>query len=229
MMMKLPPEIRESNPLDVLANVAQDKRRSYDAVLQLLSAALPQDLASSIPTIFNLGLGLLFVREIWRRDGYDADTNATFSVHGSVTRNSDFPGLTHLARAILGLGVCARWGCGIGPAESQLLQGLRQIADGHGEDASFWAIYVGAISSIIATVFPVMPKEPRHLLEALRFNTQITAGHKGTKNKIVLTIGLASEFTQGIDQEGLADNFQSAVCKKEDKSARKVSAQVSAL
>lgn len=168
LMMKLPLEVRESNPLDVVANVTQPEKPIFDDILRLLSTALPKEMNSNIPTVFNLGFQALFVQQIWDRRGYDAYTNASFALHDAITRNSDCPGLTHLARAVLGLAVCARWGCGIGPADAELYQGLRRIADSHAEGSSFWAMYIGALSNVIATIFPIMPQEPGHLLRTVR-------------------------------------------------------------
>ncbi|PNY25753.1 Retrograde regulation protein 2 [Tolypocladium capitatum] len=219
LMMKLPLEIRESNPLDVVANVTQQEQPIFDNVLHLLSTALPKEMRSKIP-IFNLKLGALFVRQIWHRQGYESDANASFALHDAITRNSDCPGLTHLARAILGLAVCARWGCGIGPADAELYLGLRRIADSHTGGSSFWATCIGALSSVIATVFPMMPKEPHHLSRAVRFDTKIKAGNKGKRGKVVLTIGLASEYANSVNAESLADDFQATMTTMNNKRYR---------
>ncbi|POR31785.1 Retrograde regulation protein 2 [Tolypocladium paradoxum] len=229
LMMKLPLEVRESNPLAVVANVTQQEKPIFDDILGLLSTALPKEMNSNIPTIFNLGLGAVFVRQIWHRQGYDADTNASFALHDAITRNSDCPGLTHLARAILGLAVCARWGCGLGPAEAELNRGLRHIADSHAEGSSFWAMYIGALSGAIATIFPIMPKEPHHIPRAVRLDTQITTGKMGKKDKVVLTIGLASEFANTVNAENLVDDFQATMSNKKDKSSWKALVQVTTL
>lgn len=169
LMMKLPLHIRESNPLDVLFPVSEAERQPFEAALHLLEAALPAELVSpGMPSIFSLGLGPLLVRDIWDRAGHGADANCAFALHTSTVRDPECPGLTHLARALLGLGASARWGCRFCPADAQLFRGLRRVADSHHEDASFWAIYVGAASSIIASLFPVMPQDAHHLLDALR-------------------------------------------------------------
>ena len=178
LMMKLPREVRESNPLDVVANVTQQEKPLFDDIIGLLSAALPEDVESNTPTIVNLGLGPLFVRQIWDRSGYSADTNASFALHDAIMRNTDCPGLTHLARAILGLAVCARWGGRSGPADAELHSGLRQIADSHAEGSSFWATYIGALANVIATICPMVPIEPGYLRRAVKC-VQIPS-HTGT-------------------------------------------------
>ncbi|KAF4581073.1 Retrograde regulation protein 2 [Ophiocordyceps camponoti-floridani] len=226
LMMMLPPEMRESDPLRVLSDVSPSEEAFFDAAVRLLTAALPSDLVGSdMPTVLNLGLGPLLIRESWLRAGYSADTNSVFALHDSVVRDSDCPGLTHLARAVLGLSVCARWGGGFGPAEEPLFRGLCAVADSHAEDASFWALYVGAVAAIIASVFPVMPKEQDLLTSAIRLESKIvTGGHKGKKDKVTLTIGLDSAYAK--DTEAVVDKFESTMSKKGNKSAPKVVAQV---
>lgn len=169
LMMKLPREIRESNPLDVLANVQDGEKAVFGAIIDKLSESLPANLTYiHFPTIFNTGLGLLFVREIWNRHGHGADSNASFAIHDAVSRDTDCPGLTHLARALLGLGVAARWGGNLGPLDTQLHRGLQGILEDRGVDSSFWAQYLGAVAGVLATIFPVMPKQADQLVSAIR-------------------------------------------------------------
>lgn len=169
LMMKLPREIREANPLDVLANVQDGEKAVFGAILDKLSESLPANLTHThFPTIFNTGLGLLFVREIWNRHGHDADSNTSFAIHDAVSRDTDCPGLTHLARALLGLGVAARWQGNLGPLDTQLHRGLQGILEDRGVDSSFWAQYLGAVAGVLATIFPVMPKQADQLVSAIR-------------------------------------------------------------
>ncbi|GJN73263.1 retrograde regulation protein [Purpureocillium lilacinum] len=228
LMMKLPLEIRESNPLDVLAQVSQKERLVFDAVLRLLQAALPDNVQPNTPTPICLGLGSLLIRRIWDRCGYDSTTNASFALHDAVTRNPDCPGLTHLTRAVLGLAVCARWGTSIGPSDEHLFQGLRRIADGHDKDASFWAMYSGAICGILPTIFPIMP-EPDELLSAITLHAAIEPGKSDKRDKVILSIGLASKYQGNVNPEALADEFQSALSNKGDKAQFKTSVRVTSL
>ncbi|UNI14946.1 retrograde regulation protein 2 [Purpureocillium takamizusanense] len=228
LMMKLPPEVRESNPLDVLAQVSEQERPMFDAVLRLLQAALP-DMHPTTPTPISLGLGPLLIRRIWDRCGYDSNTNASFALHDAVTRNPDCPGLTHLTRAILGLAVCARWGTGVGPADEQLFMGLRRIADDHDRDASFWALYLGAVCGVLANIFPVMPQEPEQLLSAITFHAVVEPGKSSKRDKVFLSMGLASKYQGNVDPEALADGFQSALSNKGDKTQFKTSFRATSL
>ncbi|RCI15523.1 hypothetical protein L249_3491 [Ophiocordyceps polyrhachis-furcata BCC 54312] len=223
LMMMLPPQVREADPLRVLSAISASEAPFFEASERLLSAALPSQVAT--PTVLSLGLGPLLIRDSWRRAGFGVDTNSVFALHDSIVRNSDCPGLTHLARAVLGLSICARWGRGFGLAEDPLFRGLCAIADSHDKDASFWALYLGAVTAIIAAVFPVMPEEVTVLSSAIRFEADmVTAGHKGKKDKILLSIGLAPAYAKDI--EAVVDEFESTMSKKGDEPAPKVVAKV---
>ncbi|RFU73488.1 retrograde regulation 2 [Trichoderma arundinaceum] len=225
LMMKLPREVRESNPLDVLANVQDSEKEVFDVILDKLLQSLPANLAHThIPTIFNIGSGLLFVREIWNRHGHDADSNTSFAVHDAISRDTDCPGLTHLVRALLGLGIAARWGGSLGPLDAQLHRGLQGIVDDRGADSSFWAQYLGAVASVLATVFPIMPKQAGQVISAISFESCIQQ-REGKKDKVLLKIGLASETARRINKEDLIDHVNSAA-KNNAKATKTISAQI---
>ena len=161
LLMKLPKEVRECNPLEVLADVNASLKPPIDAVLQALHTSLPHGPEfSKIPTVFNRGLGSLFVREAWKRHGYDEDTNASFVIHDAICRDSNSPGLTHLSRAILAAALSTRWGGNLGPSDAVLLKGLGGILERHHPQTAFWAKYTGAVAALVATLFPVLPSDP---------------------------------------------------------------------
>ncbi|RDA84791.1 hypothetical protein CP532_6524 [Ophiocordyceps camponoti-leonardi (nom. inval.)] len=226
LMMMLPPRVREADPLRVLSAISSSEAPFFEASERLLSAALPSDVATSAtPTVLSLGLGPLLIRDSWRRAGFGADTNSVFALHDSIVRDSDCPGLTHLARAVLGLSLCARWGRGFGPADDHLFRGLRAVADSHDKAASFWALYLGAVTAIIAAVFPVMPEEETALSSAIRFKAdKVPQEHKDKKVKIVLSVGLAPAYAKDI--KAVVDDFESTMNKKGDKFALQVVAEV---
>lgn len=169
LMMKLPREVREANPLEILANIDHGKQVRLKSALHVLEGALPKGPDRSPPlTIFHDGLELLFAQEWWGRTGYDADTNSSFAIHSAISRDSDAPGLTHLARAILGVTSAARWGFALGPSDTSLLQGLEGIIARHDEDAVFWATYLGAVANIIAETCCVLPSEDTPLEKTIR-------------------------------------------------------------
>lgn len=170
LMMKLPRNIRESNPLAILANVSEHERPIFEVMLHTLSTALPQDFnLSKVPTIFTTGLGMLFIREVWSRCGYGADSNTSFALQNSISRDTDCPGFTHLTRALLGLAIAARWGGNLSPTDMRLYQGLRGILLSRGADAAFWAQYLGSVAMVLAALFPVFPKHIDLVTQAVKF------------------------------------------------------------
>jgi retrograde regulation protein 2 len=171
LMMKLPRVIRESNPLVVLAVVSDQEKTKINGILRKLSEALPREVlaSSNTPTVLSdEGLGCLFVQEIWVRGGYDFDTNASYALHNAISRDPDTPGLTHLTRALLGLTVAARWGLGLGPADTKLAEGLEGIITRNSNNAVFWAKYIGAVTYIVANIFPIFPLNMDHFEKSLR-------------------------------------------------------------
>lgn len=169
LMMKLPRDIRESNPLQVLANLDERKGAAYRATLHLLKGAIPKEVDSqSTPSIFSDHLGLLFAKDWWERGGHDADTNSSFALHNAISRDSDAPGLTHLARALLGVTCAARWGFSLGPSDLSLVEGLEGVIGRHSKDAVFWAKYIGALANILAEILCVPPFDDIHLEKKLR-------------------------------------------------------------
>lgn len=170
LLMKLPVEIRESNPLDVLAAIAPDEKPVFDAVLSLLKSTLPANVdLHNVPTIFRQGLDALFVRDVWQRQGHDSDYNTAFALHNAVSRDPEIPGLTHIDRALLALALASRWGGNLGSIDVQVYRSLFNLVKLQNEDASFWATVVGAVANMVAWVFPAFPKSPEEVTQKLRF------------------------------------------------------------
>lgn len=167
--MKLPRPVRESNPLEALAGNTPSEMPVAQAILRTLFSAVPVDIdLSRTPTIFSLGLGMLFARQIWAHQGEDHDANASRALHDAVTRDPSVPGLTHLARSVLGLTVCARWGANLGSTDAQLYSSLRRLLGRVDADAVFWADYLGAVSAIIVNLHPAWPNSDDTLAHVLK-------------------------------------------------------------
>ncbi|KAI9171518.1 Retrograde regulation protein [Paramyrothecium foliicola] len=205
LMMKLPPQIRESNPLHALAPITDEKLPVYNAVLEILSSALPKDLDfSSIPTIFSTGLGPLWVGELWGRQGHDTDTNASFALHHSLIRESDCPGFSHVVRAILAITSVARWGNTQGQVDADILKRLRHIANSRSVDAAFWAAYIGVISGILVTILPTPPRNANELQSTIRFESN----RSKETNVIEIAIAVPPEIAQELKMEELIERFK---------------------
>lgn len=170
LMMKLPREVREINPLDILAGVTAKEKPIFDAIVQKLTDALPKEVDfSDTPTVFTAGLGYLFIREIWTRQGYDIDSNTSFALNHAIHGHPETPGLSHLVRALLAVTTSSRWGGTVGTLNSQLCDGLVGILKNQHQDAPFWAAYIGAVAGAIAAVQPILPRSASELDAAIRY------------------------------------------------------------
>lgn len=182
LLMKLPKSVRESNPLEALAGFPiQGHEESggagsggdlavAQAILRTLYGAVPKNVdVSRTPTVFSLGLGPLFARQVWIHQGEDDDANASYALHEAVTRDPSAPGLTHLARAVLGLTVCARWGSNLGPIDAQLYGNLRGLVAEAKLESVFWAEYLGAVAAVMVDLVPAWPTSVEELESTLRY------------------------------------------------------------
>ncbi|KAL2158069.1 hypothetical protein VTH06DRAFT_4879 [Thermothelomyces fergusii] len=177
LMMSLPTEIRHSNPLsqpglvlgaDVPFRPVPDAA-SVEAVLDALRSSFPPDLSlASTATIFGLRLEHLYAEQIWCQLGCDAETNASAALHTAVSY-PDRPGLTHLARAVLGVTTCARWGASLAPVDQQLHENLRALMDAADPGATFWADYTGSVTSAMATIVRNWAEAQGAIQEKIRF------------------------------------------------------------
>lgn len=170
LLLKLPPEVKEAAPLPLLHQQGSGMDADITAsVLCLLLSALPSDTnISKVPTVLSLGLDSLFISKIWSRAGERNDANASFELHQAITRDPGAPGLTHLARAILGLTLYSRWGAHLGHIDELLYTNLRKLAAEADPDANFWAEYIGAVSSLISKICPVAPTTRQKLESTTR-------------------------------------------------------------
>jgi len=164
LLLKLPPNIREACPLPSLPYGQEIRPIALEAITGALESAIPLNAAqSNIPTVFTLGLGPLFAGEIWTRMGEPSETNASFQLHRSLTRDSSAPGLTHLARAILGLTLCFRWGATLGPIDQQLFNSIQRLVSEVSSEAIFWAQYIGETAHLLSKLCPFAPSSQSQL------------------------------------------------------------------
>lgn len=200
-MMRFPREVRDSDPLESLTSTPTTDDRVVQVVSTTLMAALPD---TTIPgTLFDLGLASLFVQQIWENAGEDGDANAAASLHNSLTRAPQCPGLSHFARSVLSLALCARWGGKLGLADQQLRRSLRALVDATDPDAVFWAEYIGTVAAAMATVVPAWPRAPERVTNAIKFSSAME--DSGTKTKITLSVTVQTEASKGIDLQDMED------------------------
>lgn len=249
LMMSLPPDIRESNPLahfgDIMGNPEPSTTGSNSAsatdVLDALRSAFPPDLnLATTTTVFGLQLDTLYARQIWTHLGCDAEKNASTTLHNAIS-SPDQPGLTHLARAVLGVTTCARWGASLAPIDEHLYKSLRALMDAADPDATFWADYIGAVTAAMAAVVKNWPKTQRAIQDKIRYVVRFllfshnskhsvsfrsTAEH-GKKFHLQLEIFINEEAAMGVDLDDLVGLFKSL--KKHKHGGKKVTVTIKPL
>jgi retrograde regulation protein 2 len=170
LLMILPKEERNARLVSLLH---QSGKQASDEVIHSVIASMlsasPIDIQGpNISSVFNLGLGPLFVSKIWARFGEPAEANAAYELHRAIAEHPSLPGLTHLARAILGLTLCARWGSNLGPVDQELHKNLRKLVFDESPEAIFWADYFGAVASVLTMICPAEPKAAGELQKAVK-------------------------------------------------------------
>jgi retrograde regulation protein 2 len=170
LFMQLPRSVRQTGPLSLLHQPGDAMSDNViKSVIKTITSAVPADFnISAIPTIFSLGLGPLFVGKIWARMGQPGESNAAYELHQAALHESDMPGFTHLARAVLGLTAFARWDANVHPVDQQLHASLRKLAHNTSREVVFWADYFGAIASVLATISPAAPGKADQLGKAIK-------------------------------------------------------------
>ncbi|GKT41935.1 RGG repeats nuclear RNA binding protein B [Colletotrichum spaethianum] len=230
LLMKLPKSVRESNPLEALAGFpiqghedaggaggGKGDMAVAQAVLRMLYGAVPVNVdISRTPTVFSLGLGPLFARQVWIHQGEDDDANASYALHEAVTRDPSAPGLTHLARAVLGLTTCARWGSNLGPIDAQLYKNLKGLVAEAKLESVFWAEYLGAVAAVMVDLVPAWPKSVEELESTLRFEATQTVDPEKKRASIDLTVYVAPGAAVGIDPEDVKGRLSNVGKKRKD-------------
>ncbi|KAL2145952.1 hypothetical protein VTI28DRAFT_5826 [Corynascus sepedonium] len=213
LMMSLPAEIRKSNPLIHTGTLTGNSAVLHpDAnltpiqdVMDALRSAFPPNLdLPRTTTIFGLQLDALYVAQIWSQLGCDAETNASAALHNAISCPHQ-PGLTHLARAVLGVTTCARWGASLAPVDEPLYKNFRALMDLANSDATFWADYTGAVTLAMATLVKRWPRSQSDIHDKIRF--QATAQH-GKRIQIQLKISINQEAMAGVDSGDILKIFK---------------------
>jgi retrograde regulation protein 2 len=201
--MKLPPEIRENNPLMLLPSGSSDQRSEVIAAITIcITSALPK----GYPTIFSAELLNYVARNIWQNMGDPDNANSAKALHNPISGQlAGLPGMTHQIRAILGLTMSARWGVNPGPVDKSLHENLQALI---GQEMSWWCEYIGTVSGLLATVSPAFPSSEDTLSKMVKFETWTGQGlgKKGHKVGIRLKITLGEDARRGVragDLEGL--------------------------
>ncbi|KAM7207073.1 Ppx/GppA phosphatase family domain containing protein [Rhypophila sp. PSN 637] len=228
LMMKLPRNVRESNPLHQiydfhgpgtpLTQIPVVPR--LQAVVDKLLTALPENLdLSNTATVFTVHLGHLFASQIWEGMGNDSETNAAAALHNAITQYPGLPGLTHLARTVYGLTLCARWGEGLGPIDQPLYHNLMSLANASNPDAAFWARYIGTVAAVLARLVPSLPRDEKSLDKLVKFHCIAhSAAETGKKKlRISLEISVCDKLIERVKSQNIHDLFKDIGKRSDDK------------
>ena len=203
LFMKLPPEIRELNPLPLLpsGNPHQNDEVIGSVVTSIISA-----LPNGYPATFSKELLACVAKNIWQGMGDPDDANSAKALHNPISGDlAGLPGMTHQIRAILALTICARWGTVPAPADRKLYENLQSLI---GPELSWWCDYIGTVAGFLATLTPIVPSNEDALGKMVRFGTWSGQGlgKKGHKVGIRLKIVLDEDLRRGVradDVEGM--------------------------
>jgi retrograde regulation protein 2 len=164
LLLKLPVSVREASPLPLLRYGNNIEPVALEAVTRMLRSALPLNMEhSTVPTVLTLGLGPLFASEIWSRIGEPSEANASYHLHQSLARDPSVPGFTHLARSVLGLTLCFRWGATLGPIDQILFESIQKVVSQASPQAIFWAEYIGQTARLLSRLCAQAPESPEQL------------------------------------------------------------------
>ncbi|KAJ1333902.1 retrograde regulation protein 2 [Microdochium nivale] len=207
LLMRLPQSVRESDPLEVLSNAQCGlPKEAADAVLDILSAALPAAIHQSVPTVLSLGVARLFINNIWARQSESAEANATFELHNSLINESNCPGLSHLARTVLALSSSARWSSKHASVDEPLYQNLVALANQAHEETAFWATYIGTIASVICSVIPVPPAEASELKTMINIKANTSEAKSPSEPSVLrVEIHIPRSITEALGDDTLTE------------------------
>jgi retrograde regulation protein 2 len=157
MYSTLPQDIRAQDPLVIATQpyapvAAQEFTR-------LLTASMPPSSSAEVRALTPAVSNMLHCHAAMSKE-----SRASCALHCTSTGVlTSVHGLTHQARALLALILCARWGDEV--PDSNLKSRLQLLV---GSEMEFWCRYLGAIAGIIGSVYPagrVVPGEGRIDLE----------------------------------------------------------------
>ncbi len=170
LMMKLPRELREANPIVLLGTPSSNSPVADPGVVQAVVDALQSAIPATVVqhTAFPLVLSPVLAQRMWERCGDGDGANASWALHDSISRDPGAPGLNHLARASLAIALLARWGGGLPPPDVELYENLRVLLGEPESEGTFWAEYTGATAATLTTVFPAGLKSAAELREGIR-------------------------------------------------------------
>ncbi|KAJ5038746.1 uncharacterized protein L3040_006426 [Drepanopeziza brunnea f. sp. 'multigermtubi'] len=199
--MKLPPAVRESNPLALLPGATPDQDPAIlESVVRKLGEGTPKDSPEILSELLHY-----IASNTWQSMGDPDGANSARALHNPITGNlAGLPGLTHTLRATLALVMCARWGNDLGRVDLGIHENLRALV---GDVTAWWCEYIGTLASFLASLSPAFPTKPLDELVNFKASTSSSLGKKGDKFGVRLQIRVSREAQRGLAVGDLEDMF----------------------
>lgn len=192
--MKLPPAIRESNPLALLPGGAPNQNpKVLDWIVKTLLTALPD----GYPRIISPEILHFVARNTWQAMGDPDGANSAKALHNPITGMlAGLPGMTHEIRAVIALTMSARWSNDLGRVDRGVLDNLRALV---GNEAGWWCDYIGTLASFLATIMPALPASEKDLDGTVKMQaaTSKGLGKKGHHVGIRLKLFVSAKAQRG--------------------------------
>ncbi|KAF2213636.1 hypothetical protein CERZMDRAFT_96467 [Cercospora zeae-maydis SCOH1-5] len=155
----LPTEIKGELPL-VVATRPFAKTDSSRILVELLESAFPpgstSGAADDYKSIFIPDLLEAFANLIYYHSSHSKDLQASAALRSTTAGVlAGVHGITHEARMLIALLLCARWGGSIPPSDETFKRNLEQLIESPW--TLWWINYLGAVASLIAGIYPAGP------------------------------------------------------------------------
>ncbi|EME81502.1 uncharacterized protein MYCFIDRAFT_140225 [Pseudocercospora fijiensis CIRAD86] len=149
-------EAKSEQPL-VVATRHVAKSITTDALVNLLQDSLPPAASTGsiddYKSVFIPELLEAFANLMYYHSSHSKDLQSSAALRISTAGVlAGVHGITHEARALIALLLCARWGASIPPSDEQFKRNLEQLVDAPW--TLWWINYLGAVASLIASIYP---------------------------------------------------------------------------
>ncbi|KAK3074047.1 retrograde regulation protein 2 [Teratosphaeriaceae sp. CCFEE 6253] len=157
---KLSPEVRGEHPL-VVATEPFDTSNTSGAITKLLLSALPPGngpaaASDTYRQVFTKDLLDAFANMIYYHSSHSKDLQSSAALRSTTSGIlAGVHGVLHENRAMLALLLCQRWGGDVPPTDHAFKHALQALIES--KWTLWWIKYLGAVASLIASVFPAGP------------------------------------------------------------------------
>ncbi|PPJ59427.1 hypothetical protein CBER1_02419 [Cercospora berteroae] len=154
-----PTEIKAELPL-VVATRPFANTDSSKKLVAILESAFPAGstpgAADDYKSIFIPGLLEAFANLIYYHSSHSKDLQASAALRSTTAGVlASVHGITHEARTLIALLLCARWGRSIPPSDEIFKRNLEQLIESPW--TLWWINYLGAVASLMASIYPAGP------------------------------------------------------------------------